>query len=241
MLYIAICDDMEDYGELLAEIVAKWALERQINVQMKRFVSGEELLADIEATGYFDIILLDIVLNGGMDGIATARKIKEIYQHVCLIFISQHDTYYKEVFQVHPFQYLEKTASVKWIMEVLDQAEGNYRYLNEIFTFRFKGTTYSIRLREVLYFASDKRIIQIWMENGKVYTYYEKLDELQNKLEKYNNRFLRIHQSYLVNGRQILQFHPKYVVMQNQNILPISTGNKNSIVQYHMELLHKNY
>lgn len=241
MLRIAICDDVASYRELLAGIIEKWAVRRQINIQLKMFVSGEDLLADMEVTGYFDIVLLDIILEGGMDGVSIAQKIKEIYKHICLIFISQYDNYYKEAFQVHPFQYLEKTTSEKRIMEVLDQAEGNYRYLNELFVFRFKGTTYSIRLQEVLYFTSDKRIIQICMERGDVYTFYEKMGELQNKLERYNNRFLRIHQSYLVNGRQILQFHPRHVVMQNLDILPISSENRNRIVKYHMELLRKNY
>ena len=43
-----------------------------------------------------DIVLMDIVLGGGMDGVTIAAKMKEIHDHFCLIFISQYDNYYKE-------------------------------------------------------------------------------------------------------------------------------------------------
>ena len=117
MLRIAICDDAKDYGEKLAKIVEKWATRKQINIQLKQFISGEELLADVESSGYFDIVLLDIVFEGGIDGLTVAKKIKEFYEHFCLIFISQYDSYYKEVFHIHPFQYLEKSLEMdlKWL------------------------------------------------------------------------------------------------------------------------------
>lgn len=241
MLRIAICDDIAAYGEWLAKIVEKWAIQRHLNIQLKKFVSGEELLADMEATGYFDIVLMDIALNGGMDGVTVATKIKEIHEHFCLIFISQYDNYYKEVFPIHPFQYLEKPTSENKLIENLDQAVRSYRYLHELYVFRFKGMTYSIQLREVLYFVSDKRVISICMENGERYMFYEKLDQLEKQLEQYSCRFLRIHKSYLVNSRQVQQFHSKYVIMRNKDKLPISMDKKNDIMQFHMEYLEKFY
>lgn len=239
MLRIAICDDIAAYGEWLAKIVEKWAVQKHLNIQLKKFVSSEELLADVEATGYFDIVLMDIDLKGGMDGVTAAARMKEIHQHFCLIFISQYDNYYKEVFPIHPFQYLEKPTSEMKLIESLEQAAKNYRYLHELYVFRFKGMTYSIQLREVLYFASNKRVISICMENGEQYTFYEKLDQLEKQLRQYNCRFLRIHKSFLVNSSQVELFHSKYVIMRNKDKLPISTDKRNSIMQFHMEYLEK--
>ncbi|MBQ2937090.1 MAG: response regulator transcription factor [Lachnospiraceae bacterium] len=239
MLRIAICDDAKDYGEKLAKIVEKWATRKQINIQLKQFISGEELLADVESSGYFDIVLLDIVFEGGIDGLTVAKKIKEFYEHFCLIFISQYDSYYKEVFHIHPFQYLEKSSSENKIIESLEQAEKDFRYMNEIYVFKYKGTTYSILLQDVLYFSSDKRVIRVVMQDGDEYFFYKKLDEIEKQMEKYNCKFIRIHKSYLVNGRQILQYHPKFVMMRNKERLPISSEKRNAVVQYHMELLEK--
>ena len=140
---------------------------------------------------------------------------------------------------MRPFQYFEKSVSEKRIIESLEQAQRDYRYLNEIYVFRYKGITCSIQLQDVLYFCSDRRVVRVKMQDGEEYTFYKKLDELEEQMQKYSTKFLRIHKSYLVNGWQILQYHPKHVVLRNKEELPISIEKRNAIVQYHMELLEK--
>lgn len=240
MLRIAICDDVAAYGEILSDIIVQWALERRINVELERFISGEELLADIELAGYYDIILLDINLEGGINGVETAKQIKRCYMHFCLIFISQYDSYYKEVFQVHPFQYLEKPISRMKLKESLNQAIDSYRYLSEVFTFHYRGINYSVVLSEVSFFRSDKRKIHVHMEDGEEHIFYGKLDEVELRLDRYKCRFLRIHKSYMVNARQIKQYHAKMIVMRDESILPISLEKRTEIMRYHMQVLEEN-
>lgn len=237
MLRIAICDDAAAYGYRLAGIVENWARQRQLNIQLKNFISGEELLVDIEATGYFHIVLMDIDLKGGMNGIKTAEKIQEIYKHFCLIFISRYDNYYKEAFRLHSFQYLEKPAVESRLIENLNQAVENCGQMREMFAFRFRGMTHSVRLHEVLYFASDKRVIKICMEDGREFVFYAKLDEIEKKLERYSCRFVRIHKSYLVNGGQVELYHPKYVRMRNKEKLPVSVDKRSSLMHFHMGIM----
>lgn len=233
MLRIALCNEKASYGELLKRSIGEWALQRQINIQMKSFESGEEVLADIEQTGYFDIVLMDTALKGNMSGIDTAEGIRQIYEYFCLIFMSGHDRYDRRFLNLHPFQCLEKPVAKGKLFESLNRAVDRYRFLYEIFAFRFKGMTYCIRLQEVLYFASDRRVIRICMENGREYIFYEKLDELEKELQNYTAKFFRIHQSYLINGRQVEQHHPRYVVMRNKEMIPVSVdkrGNARALV-----------
>ncbi len=237
MLRIAICDDAAAYGDWLAGFVEEWALGRRLNIQLRTFISGEELLADIEAKGYYDVVIMDIDLKDGMSGIYTAEKIKKIYEHICLIFISQYDDYYKEVFHIHPFQYLEKKGQIGRLAESLDQAVGTYRYTKEIYTFQFKAVNYSILLYEVLYFVSDKRVIKVCMEDGREYSFYGKLDEVEESLKESNSQFIRIHKSYLVNGRQMEMFYPRQVRLRNGQTLPVSPNKRGNLMHYHMEYL----
>lgn len=240
MLRMAICDDMAVFAERIAGIIETWTAKRYVNAQLTKFFSGEELLADIEETGYYDIIFMDIELPGGMNGITAAAKIKKIYSYSCIIFISQYD-YYKEVYQVRPFHYLEKTTPKSKIIEVLDQAVHEYRYLHEIYTFRFRGKTYNIILREVLYFLSDKRTVKVMMENGEEFIFYYKLDDLEQELRQFKSLFLRIHKSYLINGTQVEQYCAREVLMRNKSILPISVDKREYVGRFHMALLEKNY
>ena len=239
MLRIAICDDAAAYGDWLEEFVKGWAMERRFNIQIGKFISGEDLLADIEATGYYDVVLMDIVLRGGMTGSHTAERIKKIYKHICLIFVSQYDDYYKDVFHIHPFQYLEKAEQKGRLAESLDQAVGFYRYTKEIYTFQFKGINHGILLYEVLYFVSEGRVIRVFLENGSDYVFYGKLDELEKRLKKSNSQFVRIHKSYLVNGRQMERYSTKNVKLRNGMILPVSLNRRKNLLQYHMEYMER--
>lgn len=240
MLRIAICMETESYGRLVERTIDEWALQQQLNIQIKVFLTGEEVLVDIEQTGYFDIVLLDTCLKGNMSGINTAKKIRQIYEDFCLIFISGHDKYYKEAFRLHSYQYLEKPVVKGILLESLSQIAERYHVMNETFVFRFKGMAYCIRLSEVLYFTSDKRVIRICMEDGREFVFYEKLDELERQLQKYSSRFFRVHQSFLINGGQVEQYHPRFIVMRKGQRIPVSTdrkGLKNYIYGY--KLLHR--
>ena len=226
MICIALCVRTHDYGEILKERISKWGLQRQLNYQINVFLTGEELLADIELTGYYDIVLTDIRLRGRLSGIETALRIRQIYDYFCLIFMSGEDDFDNEVLRLCPFQYLEKPIDKRCLVESLTQAVERYRLNHDISAFRYKGMGYCIRLSEVLYFVSDKRVIHILMENGRKYMFYGKLDELEKELFGYSSRFFRIHQSYLINGSQVEQYHSRFVVMRNREKIPIARGKR---------------
>lgn len=237
MLRIAICDDIPCFADMLKKIVEKWMLKNGVNVQLGIFFCGEELLADVEESGAYNIIFMDIEMKGGISGITTAKILKEKNESVCLIYVSQLDNCYKEAFETYPFQYMEKPVSEHKVTEVLERAVKRHYLLNEVFVFKFRNTTCSIELRNVLYFVSDKRIIRIFMKNGDEYAFYEKLDELENRLKDRSDVFLRIHKSYLINGRQVEQFHARYVVMRNKEKLPVSQEKRSRVLQYHVKML----
>ena len=74
MLSIAVCDDeLLDCLSISAKI-RDLMEEMQIPCSVELFRSGEELL---EALGKFDLIFLDILMNG-MDGMETARRCREL-------------------------------------------------------------------------------------------------------------------------------------------------------------------
>lgn len=78
----------------------------------------------IELSGQFDIILLDIEL-GGMNGIETARQIRESDVNCNIIFITSFEQYSKEAISVHPFAFVDKpityTQMEKLISDVYEK------------------------------------------------------------------------------------------------------------------------
>ncbi|MDE5909721.1 MAG: LytTR family DNA-binding domain-containing protein [Lachnospiraceae bacterium] len=238
MLRIAVCDDIPIYVDMLADGIEAWADEKHFNVQLEKFASGEEVLFGQEAAGDYAVVFMDIELEG-IDGMETAMKLRERNRMVSIVFVSQYEQYFKQMFKIYPFRYIEKPVSKQKVGEVLDQIVEEHRLFYESFFFQYNRRNFHIALGEVFYFVSERRVIRILMENDKEYVFYEKLDDLEKILADYNNRFIRIHQSYLVNGRQIEQYLPGYVVMRNGDTLPVSRDKKGKITEFYMDFLEE--
>lgn len=235
-LRIAVCDDIPVYVDQLKEYIGRWSAWRGLQVQLATFQNGEEVLFDLEAQGDFNAVFMDVRLLG-IDGMEAAARIREQSPQASIIFVSQYREYFDGMFRVYPFQYIEKPVSKQEVFEALDKVLEEQRVSYETFSFRYNRMTYNITLREVLYFASDKRMIRIAMEGGRELVFYEKMDALEKKLSAYDHRFLRIHQSYLVNEQQIEQYLPAEVRLRNGEILPISREKRAYVRQFCMELL----
>lgn len=238
MFRIAVCDDVPIHVEMLAGEIEAWADERHFNVQIEKFTRGEEVLFGQEAAGDYAAVFMDIELEG-IDGMETATKLRERNRMVSIVFVSQYERYFKQMLEIYPFRYLDKPVSRQKVGEVLDQIVEEHKLFYESFFFKYNRRVFQIGLGEVLYFVSERRVIRILMENHKEFVFYEKLDDLEKILADYNNRFIRIHQSYLVNGRQIEQYLPGYVVMRNGDTLPVSREKKGRIVEFYMDFLEE--
>ncbi len=236
MIRIGICDDVQFYVERLTESIEGWADVRNINVKLEKFKSGEEVLFDLEEQGDFAAVFMDIELNG-INGMETALRLREKNRLVSIVFVSQYEQYFKEMFKVYPFQFVEKPICGQKVYKVMDQIVEEQKFFNESFLFRYNRTTFNIDLKQVLYFASERRTIRVLMEDGREHVFYEKLDELEQMLSGYNHHFIRIHKSYLVNKRQIEQYHSKNIVMRNGDTLAVSRDKRGMVCQMHMKLL----
>ena len=156
---------------------------------------------------------------------------------VSIVFVSGYERCLKQMCRIYPFLYMEKPVSRKRAYEILDQIMEDHKVKYESYIFKYKHSTFNITLGEVLYFASEKRKIMVYLASGREYVFYEKLDTLENALADCSNRFIRIHQSFLVNDRHVEEFHPRYVVMRNGEMLPVSRKRRAVIRQSCMDIL----
>lgn len=236
MWRIALCDNAQNYVEQLSAIIEQWRRKKHINVQLESFWSTEEVLGDMEDNGDFSLIFLATDLKG--PGVMeTARQIRQKNRYTSIIFVSQHQQYCKQILEFGSCHYLEKPISQQSVFGVLDKVLEESHYLYESFTFRFDRRTYMIPLRDVLYFASEKRVIKIYMRDEKEYVFYEKLDRLEQSLSCYFTTFLRIHKSYLVNTGHIEQFRMEEIMIRNGDLLPISRERRNIIETFQINSL----
>lgn len=227
MLHIAVCDDE---GAICAQM--KNALEQisqaiQERVEIEVFYSGEKLCKFLYEGIYFDIIFLDIELMM-MNGVEVGRKIREEMnnQATHIVYISGKESYAMELFEIRPLNFLLKPLKYWKIEEVFKTAIKLIRNNNQIFEYQNGRSYYRLPIKDILYFESHGKKIEINMTN-EVQEFYGKLSAIETQLSKLD--FIPIHKSYLINYAHVIESQYDQVRMSNNAILPISQQNKKQV------------
>lgn len=233
MIRIGICDDLVEQLQIQEEMVRSIVCRFGLNVEIKCFQSGEDLLWELEQKGNMDIILLDVEMSG-INGVETARQIREKDNRVILFFISCYDQYCKEIINVQPFRFIDKPVSETELESALKEAFKTMNQKEEIFEYTYKKVPYKILVNKIRYFESDKRQVNLYSTDG-VSSFYKKLDEVEAQLVQINIKFLRISKSYLVNMNYVKEFRYEKVVMDDGKEFKIGPRYKDTIRKSYIE------
>ena len=108
---------------------------------------------------------------------------------------------------------------------------------NHFFSFKYKSQEYKVLCKEILYFESKARQINIHVRDGNKYVFNGKLLEVEKGLSSGKVTFLRIHQSYLVNYLLIKSRSKSNVTLINGEVLPISEDRQKEFSKEYGRLL----
>lgn len=204
MIHIAICDDDDGFLFLEQKLVSAYMEKHVYQYQVDTFLSGMDLLQQDNAIANFDIIILDINMDE-LDGIETAKRIRESGSNAYIVFVTAFITYALEGYKVDAVRYLLKEsdsleASVEECLDIIIQRM-HYRENRE--TFSFLEGKKIVSPDEIVYIESNlhKLTFHLTSKNRERYTMYEKLDVLDQRLCRYG--FCRIHKSFLVNLKYV--------------------------------------
>lgn len=193
ILKIAVCDDDSKDRQLIVSFIKSAAPCCEII----SYRSGEELLWDVESGVHFDILLLDIYMNG-ISGIETAKRVRVLIPDALLIFISSSDDFYRESYDLYAFNYLIKPVSGEKLMQVLTLAiENKKKDTDQIIQVFFNNNLHKVRCSQLVYLYSDRHIVNLCLKNGETLKSYGKMDDFVSQLP--SKGFMRCHQSYIVN------------------------------------------
>lgn len=234
MFKIAICDDEQVVCMQLRSILKEIESGLAENFIVEVFSSGKELYQYIVEGGYYDIIFLDIEM-GEMDGIDFGQRLREELTNEAtqIIYISGKETYAMELFKVRPFDFIIKPLAYEDVYMAMKRVIKFLSRNDKFFEYKIGHTTYRIPVKDIIYFESQGRKINIVTQNG-IMTFYGKLDAVEKQLTNLN--FIRIHKSYLVKYEYITKFEYTQVTMYNNVILPISQSNRKRVRQLQIKL-----
>lgn len=227
MLKIAICDDDNYICIQLEEILLNLGDIYLEKLEINIFYSGVELDKAIKNGDFFDLIFLDIEMKN-MNGVEVGTKIRCEYENETtqIIYISSMENYAMELFQVRPMDFIIKPLNYEKISKVFETALRLIPKNNEVFQYQTGHTSCKLLLKDILYFESINRKINV-ITCGRTDMFYGVLNDIHKNLQPFN--FLYIHKSFLVNYIHIVKFEYSQVTMSDNCVLPISQQNRKAV------------
>ena len=234
MYHIAICDDSREYISNIKDMLNEASGDKNIDFRICEFMSGEELVCNLDRGSDYDLLILDMQL-GGMDGDETAEIFRKKFPYAVLVFCSGVHMPTIQSFKATPFRYLLKQQTrqelVVTIKEIFDEVERNSK--EPTIMAHYRGTTQRIKINNVLYIENSKRggrvVVCPKCDEAK---YEEKLlvdEKPEQLLEKYGQYGFALAQStYLVNMNHIEILHVEDFVFDTGEIMKIARAYRKS-------------
>jgi DNA-binding LytR/AlgR family response regulator len=222
---IAICDDERVHLELLAQRVHKCALWKGVQLSVRAFASGQELLSDIRSGSNYDYLFLDIDMPE-INGLDIYARISE-QTEIPVIFVSAHMEHQPSVDSFYPALLLPKPFT----QEAFDNAIRAYHaraMAIRRFEFFHNGEKRSLPCKDIYYLTMADHHLMIVAKTG---TYQDASMNLSGAASKLSSEgFYRCHKSFLINLRyyESHDYSCVHLRIGEKNIsVPLSKGKGN--------------
>lgn len=231
---IAIVEDEEIASKTLKDMLIQNAREKNRDYQISIFENGIVFLSAKKLD--FDIVFMDISMPG-MDGLATAKKMRHANPECYLFFVTDLAQYAIKGYEVDAIDYIVKPVVYDHLKSRLDKV---CRLLEE----KANEPKLSIKTEEGLIALRPSSIQYVEIIDHRLYFHtdggthcsYGSLSEIEKNLPK--SDFVRCNHCYLVNLRYVASIDKNFVTI-GENKLAISRTKKKMFVDAFTEYLGK--
>ncbi|MEG1131517.1 MAG: LytTR family DNA-binding domain-containing protein [Romboutsia sp.] len=214
MLKIALCEDEQSQRKTIKNYINEIFKKDGKNYELIEFENGESLLKEYPKG--VDILFLDIQM-GNLNGMDTARKIREFDEKVEIIFITGVWEYVQEGYEVRAYRYLIKPVDFENFAKQFKLCTSYIeKQKNSSILATYKGESNKIPVNSIVYIETDNRNTIIHTMD-KSYKSNMGISKLEKDLEDEN--FLRCHNSFLINLQYISKIGQNSVNLSKFEVL----------------------
>ncbi|MDR2888388.1 MAG: response regulator [Lachnospiraceae bacterium] len=208
-----ICDDELAIIEQTKEQILRYSIERNCELAIICCTTAQELLA---APFNYDILLIDIMLDDGMDGITIAKQLRSAGNKAIFCIVTSYKDRAIDGYEATVFRYLVKPLSGKALYQTLDAAIDTLSYDKKLISVKFKYQTNYVHVKDIIYVESYLRKRYIVTQSDRHPT-TASWQELLRQFEDYPH-FFSPKSTYLVNL--------VHVTAQSRLLLTMSDGTR---------------
>jgi DNA-binding LytR/AlgR family response regulator len=221
---IAICDDNQIEVDLFKEHISGFLRRKgDYRYEISEYSAGYPLVEDVKEGKWYDVIILDMVLEKE-NGLEIANRLRDIGYDGKIIFWTADDSHLQEAFDVGAMQYVVKGKEYGRMYSAINEILSHMR--DEVLTFKTRGELHRLEYRQIEYVESKGRSCHIYTTDNQCFVTLGKLDDIEEEL--CDKRFLRCHQSFLVNMDHIQSVNENFI-MESGDIVQIRRRNHNEI------------
>ena len=236
MYYIGICDDDSVFIEYIKRLICA----ANENVEFYEYLSGKELLEDMQKRERYDLLILDVCLPE-MNGNETARRFREQFPDTVLVFCSGVYMPTTESFETTPYRYWLKEYTEERIVREVEVALAKLNHNRVIPYIMGKRDNQIVKVfaERISHISIARKGSVIYCENPREkYSSPRKVAELYEQLKDFG--FVYAHNSYIVNLKHVAVAGPKELELMNGEKLTISRARaKEFLKRFAVELAGK--
>lgn len=204
---IALCDDEKFWVDELHRLLNEYHSAGRTDCYITDFSSGNELL---KCSDKYDVIFMDYQMDG-LDGIETARKIRERNNGCVIIFVSSYPDVAIDTFEVNAFRFLVKPIDKEKLFKSLDDFRKQTEN-DDFIVLKSRNGERIIRSSEIIFCEAANKHSLLHLSNEIVES-AKNIKEIQKQMTK--EIFFRCHKAYIVSFPHIRSFDNNCIIMDN--------------------------
>ena len=220
---IAICDDNELERRKLELFLKRLQKEEQLTLEINGFDSGDALLSAYKNGDNFDILFLDIYMEG-TSGLSVAKTLSEEGFTGSVIFCTSSAEHAVDSYKLKADGYILKPFEYSDFVDAIWRCRERFDENKKSLHFRAERIEYSLPLSDIYYIETKTRGCGIHTSDKEFIT-YKKISDFEEEL-KSELSYMRLGRSFLVNLSNAERCDEDCLVLKNGEEIPLPCREK---------------